>query len=54
MTQQFVQVEWELLHDEFMVAGPDLEWAKTKLAGKNTWYMTRLGETSKLNPTNIF
>jgi hypothetical protein len=26
---------WELLGDEFKVG----EWAKTKVAGKNTWYI---------------
>jgi hypothetical protein len=30
---QFVQGGWELLRDEFKVAGTNLEWAKTKLEG---------------------
>ncbi len=50
---QFVQGGWELLRDEFKVAGTNLEWARTKLEGKNTWYI-RLGETGELNPTKIF
>jgi hypothetical protein len=50
---QFVQGGWELLRDEFKVAGTNLEWARTKLEGKNTWYI-RLGETGELNPIKIF
>jgi hypothetical protein len=33
--------------------GQNLEWARTKLEGKNTWYI-RLGETGELNPIKIF
>jgi hypothetical protein len=50
---QFVQGGWELLHVEFKVAGTNLEWARAKLEGKNTWYI-RLGETGELNPIKIF
>ena len=46
----FVNGGWELLRDEFKV---NLEWGKTKLEGKDTWYI-RLGETGELNPAKIF
>jgi poly-D-alanine transfer protein DltD len=34
-----VQGGWELLLDKFKVAGTNLKWARTKLEGKNTWYI---------------
>jgi hypothetical protein len=49
----FVNGGWELLRDEFKVAGTNLEWAKTRIERKETWYI-RLGETGELNPAKIF